>query len=197
MKLKKLSFAAVFASSMLLAACSSTSNTLSFNPQAPTANTVFNTNNQNAIVTVVTKDGRAQPEISSYVRDGQIQKLHASPEVVQLFQQVMQQNLNAKGFRLAINGANTNVLVTVKDFFAKVDQGNLRYEINSRIQLEVHVQGVKGNFTKNLGSTRTQKGAFNANNDEIKTVLDANLKDVITTIYQDQEIANAISQYSN
>ena len=197
MKLKKFSLAAVVVSSLLLAACSSTSNTLVFNPQAPTSSVSFNTNNQKAIVSVVTKDGRAQPEISSFVRDGQIQKLQASPSVEQLFQQVMQQNLNAKGFRLANNGANTNVLVTVKDFFAKVDQGNLRYEINSRIQLEVHVQGAKGNFTKNLGSTRTQKGAFNANNDEIKTVLDANLKDVISTIYQDQEITNAINQYAN
>ncbi|PVX42710.1 putative lipoprotein [Pasteurella langaaensis DSM 22999] len=197
MKLKKFSFAALLASSMVLAACSSTSNTLTFNPQAPTAATVFNTNNQKAIVSVVTKDDRGQPEISNYVRDGQIQKLYASPDVSQLFQQVMQQNLNAKGFRLATNGANTNVLISVKNFFAKVDQGNLRYEINSKIQLTVHVQGAKGNFTKNLGATRTQKGAFNANNDEIKNVLDANLKEVITAIYQDQEITNAINQYSN
>lgn len=197
MKMKKFSLAALVVSSMLLTACATQSNTLVFNPQAPTVTTSFNTNNQRAIVSVITKDGRMQPEVSSFVKDGQIQKLQAQPSVEQLFQQVMLQNLNAKGFRLATNGANTQVLVTVKDFFVKVSQGNLRYEINSKIQLEVYVQGAQGNFTKNLGATRSQQGAFNANNDEIKKVLDQNLSDVINAIYQDQEIANAINQYAN
>lgn len=197
MKMKKFSLAALVVSSIFLAACTSQNNTLVFNPQAPTSTVSFNANNQKAVVSVVTKDGRAQSEISTVVRDGQIQNLQASPAVDQLFQQVMQQNLNAKGFHLATNGGNTTVLVTVKEFFAKVSQGNLRHEINSKIQLEVHVQGIRGNYTKNLGSTRTQQGAFNANNDDIKKVLDENLKDVIKAIYQDQEIANAINQYSN
>ena len=197
MKIKKFSLASLVVSSMLLTACATQSNTLVFNSPAPTVTAMFNANNQRAIVSVATQDGRMQPEVSSFVRDGQIQKLQAQPSVEQLFQQVMLQNLNAKGFRLATNGANTQVTVIVKDFFAKVSQGNLRYEINSKIQLEVHVQGAQGNFTKNLGATRSQQGAFNANNDEIKKVLDQNLSDVINAIYQDQEIANAINQYAN
>lgn len=58
------------------------------------------------------------------------------------------------------------------------------------------MQGARGNFTKNLGSTRTTEGAFNANNDEIRNVLDATFKDVVAAVYADQEVAYAIRQYS-
>ena len=141
---------------------------------------------------------RSQPEISSYVRDGQLFKLSASPDVTALFQQIVQQDLNSKGFRVGTPSAsNTNVIVNVKDFYAKVDQGNLRYKIDAKIQVEINVQGAKGNFSKNIGSTRTTEGAFNANNDEIQNVLTATFNEVVKAIYADQEISSAILQYSN
>ena len=187
----------LLASCLLLSACQTApSNTLTFTPQAPTA--TFNVSNQNAVVNVVTRDMRSQPEISSYVRDGALFKLSASPDVAALFQQVMQQDLNSKGVRLgAPHASNTNVIVNVKEFYAKVDQGNLRYKITARIQLDVNVQGAKGSFSKNIGANRITEGAFNANNDEIKNVLDMTFKETVATIYADQEIANAIHQYAN
>ncbi|MCK3657775.1 hypothetical protein A4G18_03385 [Pasteurellaceae bacterium Pebbles2] len=198
MKLKKFSLATLFVATALLAGCAGKpSNTLSFNPQAPTATAAFNTLNQKAIVNVVTKDGRQQPEISAYTVDGSLFKLSSSPDVAQLFQQIVSQDLNSKGFRLANNGANTNVLVTVKEFYAKVDEGNIRHKISSKVQLEVHVQGVKGNFTKNIGSSRVDEGALGVNNDDIQKSLTAALKDVVSALYKDQEIAGAINQYAN
>lgn len=195
MKFSKLSAALFAGATLFLAACQAPSNTLTFTPQAPTAS--FNTQNQNAIVSVFTKDERAQSEISSYVRKSENLKLYAAPHVDQLFQQVFQQDLNSKGFRLTNANANTNVFVSVKEFYAKVDQGDLRHNINARIQLQIHVQGLRGTFTKNLGATRTQEGAFNAGNDDIKKVLDLALKDVVSAVYADQEIANAIRQGVN
>ena len=195
MKLFNKTFTILATSTLLLTACTAPSNVLTFTPQPPTS--VFNVSNQTAVANVVTRDMRPQPEISSYVRDGAIFKLSASPDVTSLFQQTVQQDLNSKGFRLGAPAAsNTNVIVNIKEFYAKVEQGNLRYKINSRIQLEINVQGARGNFTKNLGSTRTTEGAFNANNDEIRNVLDATFKDVVAAVYADQEVAYAIRQYS-
>ena len=181
---------------LFIAACQSTpSHTLTFTP--PASNAIFNTANQAAVVNVTTRDARSQSEISSYVRDGQLFKLSASPDVTALFQQIVQQDLNSKGFRVgAPSASNTNVIVNVKDFYAKVDQGNLRYKIDAKIQVEINVQGAKGNFSKNIGS-RTTEGAFNANNDEIQNVLTATFNEVVKAIYADQEISSAILQYSN
>lgn len=189
-------FAVLAASSLLLTACQTPSNTLTFTPQAPST---FTSSSQRAVtVNVMGKDMRSQPEISSYIRDNALFKLSASPTVDALFQQVVQQDLNSKGFHIgAPSASNTNVIVNVKDFYAKVDQGNLRYKISAKIQLEINVQGGRGNFTKNLGATRTTEGAFTASNDEIKKVLDEVFKDTVTAIYADQEVANAIRQYAN
>lgn len=194
--IKTLSLATVIGS-LFLAACTAPGNTLTFNPTAPTASTAFNTANQKAIISVVTKDERRQPEISAYTREGQLHKLSSSPNVTDLFQQIIQQDFNAKGFRLSNNGANTNILVTVKEFYAKVEEGTIRHKITSRIQLEIHVQGVKGNYTKNMGSSRVDEGAFGVNNQDIQQSLDATLKEVVNALYNDQDIANAIRRYAN
>ena len=187
----------IIVATLFIAACQSTpSHTLTFTP--PASNAIFNTANQAAVVNVTTRDVRSQSEISSYVRDGQLFKLSASSDVTALFQQIVQQDLNSKGFRVGTPSAsNTNVIVNVKDFYAKVDQGNLRYKIDAKIQVEINVQGAKGNFSKNIGSTRTTEGAFNANNDEIQNVLTATFNEVVKAIYADQEISSAILQYSN
>ena len=187
----------IIVATLFIAACQSTpSHTLTFTP--PASNAIFNTANQAAVVNVTTRDVRSQSEISSYVRDGQLFKLSASPDVTALFQQIVQQDLNSKGFRVGVPSAsNTNLIVNVKDFYAKVDQGNLRYKIDAKIQVEINVQGAKGNFSKNIGSTRTTEGAFNANNDEIQNVLTATFNEVVKAIYADQEISSAILQYSN
>ena len=187
----------IIVATLFIAACQSTpSHTLTFTP--PASNAIFNTANQAAVVNVATRDARSQSEISSYVRDGQLFKLSASPDVTALFQQIVQQDLNSKGFRVgAPSASNTNVIVSVKDFYAKVDQGNLRYKIYAKILVEINVQGAKGNFSKNIGSTRTTEGAFNANNDEIQNVLTATFNEVVKAIYADQEISSAIRQYSN
>ena len=187
----------LLATGAFLTACQTApSNTLTFTAPAPTA--TFNVSSQNAVVNVAARDMRSQPEVSSYVRDGSLFKLTASPDVVALFKQVVQQDLNSKGVRLgAPNASNTNVMVNIKEFYAKVDQGNLRYKISARVQLDINVQGARGNFTKNIGATRTTEGAFNANNDEIQKVLDAAFKDTVASIYADQEVVSAIRQYSN
>ncbi|WP_032093178.1 YajG family lipoprotein [Necropsobacter rosorum] len=198
MGFKKFSVAALIAGALLLSACQSQpSSTLSFTPPAPT--TQFNAANQNAVLNIATRDARAQPEISSYVINGGVFKLFAEPTVTQLFDQVIKQDLNAKGFRIAATPAqsNSNVLVDVTDFYAKVEQGDLRYKITTNIQLNVQVQGAKGQFTKKIGGTRTQEGAFSAKNDEIQKVLNQTFSEVVQAVYRDQEIAAAISKFSN
>ena len=184
--MKTLILGSVLLSSALLSGCQSESNTLRFTPAAPQASMNVN---QSAVVYVTTRDMRQAPEISSYVADGKLVKLSAIPNVTELFQQVEQQNLISKGFRIGTaNNANVAVTVNVQEFFAKVNQGNLRYDIDSKIKLAIHVQGAKGQFTKNIGTTRNYSGAFSAKNSEIQKVLGEAFNDIVQSIYKEKEI---------
>lgn len=189
---KALIIATAFAG-CLLAGCQSQSSTLTFSTPNPTS--TFNTNNQNAAVSVTTQDLRASREIASYTRNGEIHRLSAVPEVSAMFQQAVQQDLNAKGFQVIQGAANANVTVSIRKFFATVDQGNLRYKVNADVGVDVGVQGPKGSFSKAFNATRGYEGAFGANNDEIKKVLGQAYEDVVKAIYNDNEISNAIHQY--
>ena len=192
---KTLAISSILLSGVLLTGCQSEPNTLSFTPATPQA--TMNVN-QSAVVFVSTRDMRQAPEISSYVADGKVVKLSATPSVTELFQQVEQQNLISKGFRIGMpNNSNAAVTVDVQEFFAKVNQGNLRYDIDSKIQLAIHVQGRRGQFTKNINATRSHSGAFSARNAEIQKVLGETFNEVVQSIYKDQEITNAINQYAN
>lgn len=192
---KTLAIGSILLSGMFLTGCQSEPNTLSFTPATPQA--TMNVN-QSAVVFVSTRDMRQAPEISSYVADGKVVKLSASPSVTELFQQVEQQNLISKGFRIGMaNNSNAAVTVDVQEFIAKVNQGNLRYDIDSKIQLAIHVQGRRGQFTKNINVTRSHSGAFSARNAEIQKVLGETFNEVVQSIYKDQEITNAINQYAN
>ena len=192
---KTLAIGSILLSGVLLTGCQSEPNTLSFTPATPQA--TMNVN-QSAVVFVSTRDMRQTPEISSYVADGKVVKLSASPSVTELFQQVEQQNLISKGFRIGMaNSSNAAVTVDVQEFIAKVNQGNLRYDIDSKIQLAIHVQGRRGQFTKNINATRSHSGAFSARNAEIQKVLGETFNEVVQSIYKDQEITNAINQYAN
>ena len=164
-KIKALSTMTLAAATLFLAGCQAQSNTLTFAPQSPTASMNIN---QSAVVTVNTRDSRPQQEIATYTKSGELIKLNASPSVTQLFQQVMQQNLVSKGFRIGqANNANAGVTVEVKE------------------------------YNKTFNATRSQSGAFNASNDEIQKVLGETFKDIVNNIYQDQEVTNAINQYTN
>lgn len=194
-KIKTLSSVGILAATLFLAGCQAQSNILAFTPPAPSASMNVN---RTAVVSVTTKDSRTIQEIASYTKHGELIKLNASPSVTQLFQQVMQQNLISKGFRIGqLNGSNAWVTVDVREFSTQVEQGNLRYKLNTKIQATVYVQGAKGSYNKSFNVTHSQEGVFNADNDEIHKVLSQTFNDIVNNIYQDQEVAAAINQYSN
>ena len=139
--LKTVILGSVLLSSAVLTGCQSEPSTLSFTPPSPQA--TMNVN-QSTVVYVTTRDMRQAPEISSYVADGKLVKLSAIPNVTELFQQVEQQNLISKGFRIGTaNNANVAVTVNVQEFFAKVNQGNLRYDIMFKA-LKVNLPKISG-----------------------------------------------------
>lgn len=192
MKNRNTLFAAVLLGTALVAGCQSQSNTLTFTTPAPTS--MFNTNNQTALVNVQTRDLRTSAEVASYTSAGNVYRLTAVPDVAQMFQQAMQQNLNSKGFTVVSGAGNANVTVNVKKFFADVEQGNIRYKVTANVNTEVLVQGAKGNFTKNFSTSRSYEGAFGADNKEIQKVLAEAYTDAVQSIYNDNEISNAIHQ---
>lgn len=189
---KVITFTAVLTTA-ILAGCQMQSNTLTFTTPSPSS--MFDTNNQSALVNVATRDLRPSAEVASYTSSGQVTRLNAVPDVAQMFQQAMQQNLNSKGFAVVQGAGNANVTVNIKKFFADVEQGNLRYKVNANINVEISVSGVKGNFNKNFTTSRSYEGAFGANNTEIQKVLNTAYSDMIQTIYNDNEIGNAIHQF--
>lgn len=191
---KKILLATTTLATALLAGCATQSNTLTFTTPSPTSS--FNTGNQAAVVNVMSQDLRTSREISSYTKNGEVIRLTASPEVAQMFQQAVQQDLNSKGFTIVQGASNANVQVNIKKFYANVDQGNLRYKVNAEVGVEVAVQGVRGQFAKNFNATRGYESAFGADNAEIKRVLNLAYEDVIRSIYNDNEVANAINQLS-
>lgn len=191
---KKMLFAMATLSAAVLTGCQSgQSNVLTFTTPSPTA--VFNTNNQTAAVSVNTQDLRTSREIAAYTKNGEIIRLSSSPEVAQMFQQAVQQDLNAKGFQIVQGAANAHVTVNIKRFFATVEQGNLRHKANAEVNVEVSVQGSKGNFNKTFNATRSYEGVLGADNDSIKDVLSQAYQDVVKAIYNDNEVSNAIHQY--
>lgn len=190
---KKSLFVLTLFGSAVLTGCQSQSNTITFVTPAPSAN--FNTQNQTAMVNVMTQDLRPSAEVSRYVTAGNTQHLTAVPEVSLLLQQAMQQNLNSKGFTVVQGAGNANVIVNIRRFFADVEQGNLRYKVTANIGLEVQVQGARGNFTKNFNTSRSYEGAFAADNDKIRNVLNQAYTEIIQSIYNDNELSQAIHQY--
>lgn len=187
---KKSFFALAFLGISLLTACQNQPNTIVFTTPAPTAS--FNTQNQTAAVNVATYDLRSSAEVARYTSAGNVQKLTAVPDIRQLFQQAMQQNLNSKGFAVVSANGNVNLIINIKKFFANVEQGNLRHKIASEIALEVQIQGAKGNFTKNFNATRSYEGAFGANNSDIRDVLSQTYSEMVQSIYNDNELSQAI-----
>ncbi|KMK50893.1 hypothetical protein RO21_09200 [[Actinobacillus] muris] len=191
--MSKITLVALTLSAALLTGCQSQSNTLTFSTPSPTA--TFNTYNQTAIVNVITQDQRPSSEVASYTNGGNVTRLNAMPEVAQMFQQAMQQNLNRKGFKVVEGASNANVTVNIKKFFADVEQGNLRHKITANINVEIAVQGIRGNFTKNFNTSRSYEGAFGADNGNIQKVLEEAYQDSIRSIYNDNEIGQAIHQF--
>ena len=193
-KIKTCFIVSLTAMTLLLAGCQTPSNNLTFTPPAPTASMNIY---QTAIVNVNAVDSRQRIEIADYVRSGELIKLTASPTLTELFQQVMQQNLISKGFRISqVRNANSRVTVDIKEFYTQVDQGNLRYRLTTKIKVNVSVQGVKGQYNKTFNASDSQSGVFNAGNDEIQKVQTRTFNEIVKNIYQDQEIATAINQYA-
>lgn len=190
---QKITLVTLTLASAVLSGCQSQSNTLTFNTPSPTA--MFDTNNQTALVNVMTQDQRPSAEVASYTSSGNVTRLNAVPAVAQMFQQAMQQNLNNKGFSVVQGAGNANVMVNIKKFFANVEQGNLRHKITANVNVEVAVQGAKGSFNKNFNTSRSYEGAFGADNDNIQKVLQEAYQDSIQSIYNDNEIGNAIHQF--
>ncbi|OBW94110.1 hypothetical protein QV08_02415 [Gallibacterium salpingitidis] len=193
--LKRLSLASVLLASFALAGCQNQPNTITFTP--PAAVGPFNAQNQTASVSVAARDLRANQSISQYVNNGQLYPIYAQPSVAELFQQSLQQDLNSKGFRILPGNAPTNVTVNVKQFYANVNQGNVRYKVDASVQLTIQVQSAKGEYSKNIETRRSQEGAFNAKTEEIQKVLGQAFDDAVKELHQDQEVSNAILRLSH
>ncbi|UZD15578.1 YajG family lipoprotein [Gallibacterium anatis] len=188
--LKRFSSACVVVAGFLLAACQAPQNTITFTP--PAAVGPFNAQNQNNSVSVASRDLRSNQTVSQYTYDGQLYPIFAQPSIAEVFQQALQQDLNSKGFRILPNNAPAVVTVNVKQFYANVNQGNVRYKIDASVQLTIQVQSAKGEYSKNIETHRSQEGAFGAKTPEIQKVLNQAFTDAINGIYQDQDVSNAI-----
>lgn len=192
---KKLTLTSVLIAGFAVASCQNQPNTLTFTP--PSAVGPFNVQNQTASVNVNVRDLQANQAVSQYVNNGQLYPIYAQPSVTELFRQSLQQDLNSKGFRILPTNAPINVTAHIKQFYANINQGNLRYKIEAFIKLTVQVQSAKGKYNKNIEIQRSQEGAFNAKTEEIQKVLGQVFDEAVKELYRDQEISNAIHRLSH
>lgn len=194
MKLNKNTFFSLMLGSLILTACQSQPvNTLTFT--TPTPATTASPSNQPILVNVIAQDLRSANEVSSYTKNSELVRLTAQPTVAQMFQQVMWQHFNSKGLGVTQGVGNANAQIKIRKFFANVDAGNLRHNINAEVAVEVAIQASRGSFVKTFNASRGQEGVFGVSHNDIQKVLALAYEDVVQAIYNDNEITQAIQQY--
>lgn len=191
MKISKFYFLGLM---FLLVGCSSV-NTSNLKLYIPSPQNLFNANNQQFSIDVTIQDARANKEIYSIVDNGVVNKIFVEPNVNELFSQVMARYLNALGYRLENHGSK-NLTVKVKKFQTDIGQGNLRYQMNFVIDVDVAVTDKETNrtFAKNFTVKHKIEGLFNAPTSEISKNLQKLFNELSAKIFADEDIKQALNQ---
>lgn len=188
--LKKLIFPllAVF----ILAGCASNNNTLTIAPkiQLPQQDPSL----MGITISINGADQRSDQALAKVNRDGQLVTLVPSRDLRFLLQEVLEKQMNARGYMIGTNGA-VDLQVVLNHLYADVTQGNVRYSITTKADISIIATAKNGNKqVKNYRQTYSIEGAFSATNDKIATAVNSTLSDVISDMAQDTSIHEFIKQ---
>lgn len=179
---------------LLLVGCATQSNNLVLNPTIANANPDPSLMGQT--LSISANDARTDKALAKVNREGQLIVLTASREPNYLMQEVIDRQMRDRGYMIGNNG-NASLQLTINELYADVQEGNLRYSINTIIDLSIFVQAKNGaTYTKNYRTSHTIQGAFTANNQNITNALNMGLTEVISVMAKDASVHEFIKQNS-
>lgn len=177
---------------LLLLGCAASSNTLNVTPkivlpqQVPTL--------QGVTVSINGADQRQDQALATVNRNGQLVTLRPTRDLRFLLQEVLEKQMNARGYMIGNTGA-VDLQIVVNNLYADVSEGNLRYNITTKADISVIAQAKNGNKqVKNYRSTYNVQGAFTATNEKITSAVNSILGVVIANMAQDTIINDFIQK---
>jgi uncharacterized lipoprotein len=175
----------------ILAGCTHT-NTLDINPaiSLPQQDQTL----MGATISLTSADLRQSNALAKVNREGQLVTLTPSRDIRFLLQEALEKQVRARGYMVGPEGS-VNVQVVINNLFADVQEGDLRYNIITKIDISIICQSKNGKQqTKNFRSTHNDKGAFSATNKNIQKVVNDALADLINEMAEDTSISDFIRQ---
>ena len=183
-----------FIAILFIAGCATPSNNLILNPTIANANPDPSLMGQT--LSINASDARQDKALAKVNREGKLVTLMASREPGYLMQEVIDRQMRDRGYMIGNNG-NASLQLTINELFADVQEGNLRYSINTIIDLSITVQAKNGaTFTKNYRTSHTIQGALTANNQNITNALNMGLSEIIAVMAKDASVHEFIKQNS-
>ena len=139
-------------------------------------------------------DQRTDQALAKVTRDNQIVTLTASRDLRFLLQEVLENQMTARGYMVGPNGP-VNLQIIVSQLYADVSQGNVRYNIATKADIAIIATAQNGNkMTKNYRASYNIEGAFQASNKNIADAVNSVLTDTIADMSQDTSIHEFIKQ---
>ncbi|MGL4860144.1 MAG: YajG family lipoprotein [Enterobacteriaceae bacterium] len=183
-------FAVIF-----LAACASSSNTLTIDPKIalPQADPSL----MGITLNISSADKRSDPILAKVSRDGQLVSLYPSRDMRFLMQEVLDKQMVARGYMTGGGPNATEVHVVINQLYANVQEGNLRYNIDTVADITISAQTRQGNNqSKTYRANYNVQVAFSATNKIIANALNSVLNDIISDMANDTSLHDFIKKNS-
>ncbi|MCX2958060.1 MAG: YajG family lipoprotein, partial [Serratia symbiotica] len=128
---------------------------------------------QGVTVSINGTDQRQDQALATVNRNGQLVTLRPTRDLRFLLQEVLEKQMNARGYMIGNTGA-VDLQIVVNNLYADVSEGNLRYNITTKADISVIAQAKNGNKqVKNYRSTYNVQGAFTATNEKITSAVNS------------------------
>ena len=147
---------------------------------------------ENSTAVLVANDNRTSGAIASYDLDNQQPiEIENIVQVKELIAGQLRDILHSQGLRLE-EEATTRLILNVDDLLVKVTRKGLMYEASATTQLRILVvderHSLEKRYTRNASKLFPLRPAI----DQVTTMLDVQIEEVLSTIATDQDINRAI-----
>lgn len=183
----------ILASTLVLSACAATSPAppLTLMPTA-----VFTTqpwaNNKALNLTCIDKaPNRYLAAIDSGTEN--VQVIQPQQPISATLCQVLSQQLTNQGFKIT-NNATSTMTITVEKALVMVKQGLLKYNMRSKLQLELTLNTPDGQFIKRYSGRSSREDALKASDKDIATSMNKLMNSVLNEIANDSELNKYLTE---
>lgn len=177
----------VLVSTLVLSACATT-------PPAPVAlmpTAVFTSqpwaNNKALNLTCVDQAPNSYIAVIDNGSTENVQVIQPQQPISLTLRQALVQQLTGQGFNIADNATST-MAVKVEKALVTVEQGLVKYDMHSELQLQLTVSTPNGQFSKRYTGRSSREDALTASNKEIATSMNKLMNSVLHEIANDSEL---------